>query len=283
MNCYNGEQFIKKSIKSVIKQNYKNWEIIFWDNQSNDKSKKIFKSFKDKRLKYFYSRKHTNLSTARNLAIRHAKGKFIAFLDVDDWWEKNKLNKQILRFDTKKVGLVYSNYKIYDKRDKLKIKLAYTKKLPHGALLKELLNHYCIGLSTIMIKNKYLKKHKLKFNEKYNCIGDFDLVMKISKLFSINCCQESLANYTLHKNNDHIVKFKLYIKEINNWVKINKNLNKIYPKEFSKINDLANYLDCKELLNNEQYKKSIFKFTKINSKMLKLKIIFFYFFKKIQN
>lgn len=283
MNCYNGEQFIKKSIKSVLNQNYKNWEIVFWDNQSEDSSKKIVKSFKDKRIKYFYSKKHTNLSTARNLAINQAKGKFIAFLDVDDWWEKSKLGKQILRFDNKKVGLVYSNYKIYDKRGKLKIRLAYNKKLPQGILLKELLNNYCIGLSTIMIKREYLQKYKLKFNEKYNCIGDFDLVIKISQLFLINCCQESLANYTLHKNNDHIVKFSLYIKEINNWVQKNKNLKKIHSREFLKINDLTNYLNCKELLNNEQYKKFISKFTKINSIMLKLRIICFYFFKKIKD
>ena len=53
MNCYNGEKYLQESLDSVINQTYKNWELIFWDNQSKDKSSEIFKSYKDKRLKYF--------------------------------------------------------------------------------------------------------------------------------------------------------------------------------------------------------------------------------------
>ena len=60
MNCYNGEKYLKLALKSLIKQKYKNWELIFWDNKSTDKSKKIFKSFKDKRFRYFYAKKFFN-------------------------------------------------------------------------------------------------------------------------------------------------------------------------------------------------------------------------------
>ena len=56
MNCYNGEKFLFDSINSVISQTYENWELVFWDNRSTDNSKKIFKSYKDKRLKYFLSK-----------------------------------------------------------------------------------------------------------------------------------------------------------------------------------------------------------------------------------
>ena len=56
MNCHNGETFLREAIKSVLNQSYKKWELIFWDNNSTDKSAQIFKSFKDKRLKYFFSR-----------------------------------------------------------------------------------------------------------------------------------------------------------------------------------------------------------------------------------
>ena len=52
MNCYNGETFLHESIKSVLSQTYENWELIFWDNRSEDKSAEIFKSYKDKRFKY---------------------------------------------------------------------------------------------------------------------------------------------------------------------------------------------------------------------------------------
>ena len=53
MNCHNGEKFLNESVKSVINQTYQNWELIFFDNLSNDNSKKILQSFRDKRIKYF--------------------------------------------------------------------------------------------------------------------------------------------------------------------------------------------------------------------------------------
>ena len=95
MNCHNGEKYLRESIKSIISQTYNNWEIIFWDNCSNDKSKQILLSFNDKRIKYFYSKKILKLYHARNLAVKKSKGKYISFLDTDDTWDKNKLKIQI--------------------------------------------------------------------------------------------------------------------------------------------------------------------------------------------
>ena len=94
MNCYNGDRFLLEAIQSVIKQTYKKWELIFFDNKSNDNSKKIFFSFYDKRLKYFYAKRHTSLYEARNEAIKKATGEYIAFIDTDDIWIKKKLEIQ---------------------------------------------------------------------------------------------------------------------------------------------------------------------------------------------
>ena len=88
MNCYNGETYLADALKSIISQTYKNFEVIFWDNQSHDNSAFIYKSFKDKRLKYYYAKKHTSLYRARNLALKKTRGEFIAFLDTDDVWLK---------------------------------------------------------------------------------------------------------------------------------------------------------------------------------------------------
>ena len=57
MNCFNGEKFLREAVDSVLAQTYQNWEVIFWDNQSTDKSAEIFKSYSDPRLKYFYAPK----------------------------------------------------------------------------------------------------------------------------------------------------------------------------------------------------------------------------------
>ena len=109
INCFNGEKYLKDCLISVLNQSYTNWEVIFWDNQSSDNSKRIFLEFKDKRFKYYNSNNHTTLYEARNNAIKKSTGEIIAFLDTDDWWEKNKLEKQVPLFENKKIGMVYSN------------------------------------------------------------------------------------------------------------------------------------------------------------------------------
>ena len=121
MNCYNGEKYLKQSLNSVLSQSYKNWELIFWDNMSTDNSKKILKSFGNKRFKYFKAKKFTSLYQARKLAISKAKGKYICFLDTDDIWLKNKLKFQIELFKKdKNLGVIYSNYYIFNSKKKIK-------------------------------------------------------------------------------------------------------------------------------------------------------------------
>ena len=109
MNCHNGEKYLHESISSVINQTYENWELIFWDNCSTDNSKSIIESINDNRIKYFHSKKFTSLGQARNLAISKARGDFIAFIDTDDLWMKNKIEKQLPLFENDKVGIVISN------------------------------------------------------------------------------------------------------------------------------------------------------------------------------
>ena len=122
INCFNGEKYLREALLSVSKQTYTNLEVIFWDNQSSDNSKKIFSEFKDKRFRYYISDEHTSLYKARNKAIQKSKGEYLAFLDTDDWWTEDKLERQISSFKDNKVGLVYSNcYLFYENNKKKKI------------------------------------------------------------------------------------------------------------------------------------------------------------------
>ena len=109
LNCYNGEKYLKEALSSIKAQTYKNWELIFWDNRSKDKSAKIVKSFKIKKLKYYLSKRHTSLYAARNLAIKKASGDYISFIDADDIWAKNKLKKQMKLFEDQETAVVYGN------------------------------------------------------------------------------------------------------------------------------------------------------------------------------
>ena len=74
MTCFNGEKYLKEAIKSIISQSYKNWELIFVDNNSTDQSHNIIYSFKDRRIKYYYLKETVNLGTVRNIALGKCSG-----------------------------------------------------------------------------------------------------------------------------------------------------------------------------------------------------------------
>lgn len=98
MNCYNGETYLQEAIDSVLAQTYQHWELIFWDNQSTDRSAEIFKHYRDSRLRYHRSPKHTELGAARAEAFQYLTGEFVAVLDADDVWLPQKLEQQIPYF-----------------------------------------------------------------------------------------------------------------------------------------------------------------------------------------
>ena len=90
----NSEKTIKRTINSILKQDYKNWEIIIIDSFSNDKTIRYIKSYGLKKIKIFTHPKSKGLASARYYGIKKAKGELIAFLDSDDEWRNKKLNYQ---------------------------------------------------------------------------------------------------------------------------------------------------------------------------------------------
>jgi len=229
MNCYNGEKYLEKSIESVLKQSYENWELVFWDNVSTDDSKKILERFTDKRIKYFRSNKFTNLYEARNLAVEKSKGEYISFLDTDDLWTVDKLEKQIDFLEkNKEFKIVYSNYYILeDKKNKKYLK--HKNSLPSGSITQKLLDYYSLGILTVFLKKDIFER--FKFNKNYNIIGDFDFFIEISQNIRIASLDAPLAIYRLHKNNLSSQKIDICAKELDNWV--NKNKQKLLEKGYS--------------------------------------------------
>lgn len=232
MNCYNGERFLKKTILSVLDQKYQNWELIFWDNQSKDGSKKILNLFKkDKRIKYYYAKSFSKLYKARNLAIKKAKGKYICFLDTDDFWKKNFLNTFINQVKLQDHDIICSKFEIYNQKKKVK-RINEKKKIPKILSTQFLLNNYVIGILAIIIKRNILVKYN--FNNKYDIIGDFDLFLRLSKKYKIHFINNSLAIYRHHGENLSLTRIDLYIDEVKSWLLFNKKSSKnIY--DFSSI------------------------------------------------
>jgi len=99
MNCYNCDRFLKEAIDSVYAQTYPNWEIIFWDNDSTDNSAAIAQSY-DEKVKFHRAPQTTPLGEARNMALNEVTGKYIAFLDCDDLYLPEKLEKQVHLMET---------------------------------------------------------------------------------------------------------------------------------------------------------------------------------------
>jgi glycosyltransferase involved in cell wall biosynthesis len=213
MNCYNGEKYLEKALESVFDQHYKNWELIFWDNVSSDKSEKILKDFKDSRIKYFKSGTHTSQYEARNKGLEKCNGDFIAFLDVDDWWLPTKLEEQIKLFENPNIGFSCTNSWVINERIGRKKKLGF-KKIYSGNVLEHLLIKDFIVMSSLVIRRSILQTLSINFNPKYEIIGDLDLVLRLSTITKLGGLQTPLVFYRLHENNLTYKKINLNFEEL---------------------------------------------------------------------
>ena len=218
MNCYNGEAFLNEAINSITKQTFENWELIFFDNNSIDKSEKIAKSFKDSRIKYFKSDRLLNLYDARNLAVKKTNGDYISFLDTDDMWTKDKLEKQI-NFIKKNSNykILYSNYYVLKNNEK---KIMYKNELPSGFITQKLLDFYGIGINTVFLDKSIFEQYN--FKKDLNIIGDFDFFIQTSKKFQIGYISDPLTFYRIHENSFTKKNYKMYINELSNWIRENE-------------------------------------------------------------
>jgi glycosyltransferase involved in cell wall biosynthesis len=248
VNCYNGEQFLDQAIESVISQNYQNWEIILWDNQSTDKSAELVKSKNDERIKYFYAPNHTILYEARNYAVEKSKGDFLAFLDVDDWWEPNKLEQQIKLFSNPNVGIVCSNYFIYNNKTKINV-IKYNFLLPSGKITNSLLKLNTVGLLTLIIRRSCFDDN-LHFNSNYHIIGDFDFIIKASINWEIGSIQDPLAHYRIHENNETTKNKNRMILEFEKWISENQNNKSI--NEHKNLNYMKSYVAYYKAMNDQK-------------------------------
>lgn len=165
MPCYNANSYIKEAIESVISQSFKNWELLIIDDCSYDNGMIIAENYskQDDRIKVYKNDKNLGVSKTRNRGINLAKGNFIAFLDSDDFYIKDKLQLQInFLQNNKDVDLCATSYEIVDeKSSKIKDYLINDKCLKYNDLLKE----NVIGCSTVLAKSEVLKSN--------NFISDF--------------------------------------------------------------------------------------------------------------
>ena len=153
--AYNAATYIAETIESVLAQTYTNWEMLIANDCSKDNTAEIVQSYakKDKRIKLINLKQNSGAAVARNTAIQNAKGRYIAFLDSDDIWKKEKLQKQIGFMQKKSYVFTYTSYEHFKgTKENLQRKIQIPKSLNY----KQALKGNKIGCLTVMLDRKQI-------------------------------------------------------------------------------------------------------------------------------
>lgn len=158
---YNSEKFIEETIKTVKEQTYTKWELILVNDCSTDKSKTIIEKYEknDKRIRLINLRENSGAAMARNNGIEYAKGKYIAFLDADDLWDKEKLEKQIKFMEENEYEFTFTNYEFSDEKGN---KTGKVVNVPEKLGYTQALKNTTIFTSTVIFNAQKLGKELIK-------------------------------------------------------------------------------------------------------------------------
>lgn len=190
MPSYNTGRFIKGAIESVLAQTYSYWELLIVDDCSTDDTDAVIKPYlADERIRYFKNEKNSGAAVSRNRALREAKGKWIAFLDSDDVWHTEKLERQIRFMNKNGYAFSYTNYIEMDEASKLNGKwVTGPKRISrHG------MYNYCwVGCLTVMYDAETVGLIQIADIKKNN---DYAMWLKACKMADCYLLDETLAKY----------------------------------------------------------------------------------------
>lgn len=196
MPSWNTAKFIAESIQSVINQTYTNWELLIVDDCSTDKTDRVVEPFLiDARIKYFKNEKNSGAALTRNRAMREAKGEWIAFLDSDDLWMPEKLERQIGFMQEHGHVLSFTEYEKIDEEDHpLNIYVSG----PDIVNRRKMYRYDYIGQLTMMYSAKYFGLIQIKDIKKNN---DYAIRLQLYKKngTEAHLLKENLAKYRVRK------------------------------------------------------------------------------------
>jgi len=221
---YNSSKFIVECVNSVISQTFQNWEMIIVDDCSNDNSRDIISELtaKDERLKSIFLEENVGAAEARNVAIKQARGKYIAFLDSDDIWVVNKLEKQIAFMNDNDIAFSFTSYQPISEDGKTKYSvITAPDKMSYHSYLKNTI----IGCLTVIIDKEKTGDFQMPNIRSSHDMALWLLIMK--RGFSAYGLNEKLAYYRIVSTSNTSKKWKA-VKEVWDVYRKVEKLNIIY-------------------------------------------------------
>ena len=192
MPNYNSERYLNETIKSVLWQTYQNWELLFVDDCSSDKSLEIIRSYKDDRIKVFKLETNSGAAAARNYALREAAGKWIAFLDSDDIWLPQKLEKQLHFMLENKYDITYTSYlRIDEGSNDLGIYVVGPRKVTR----RKMYMYDYLGCLTVIYNSE--KTGVLQVDERLKSRNDYAIWLKVSQYCICYFYDKPLSKYRI--------------------------------------------------------------------------------------
>lgn len=185
---YNAEKFLEDTIQTVLNQTYTNWEMICINDCSKDNSVNIIEKYMklDKRIKLIKLEKNSGVSIARNTGVKASNGKYIAFLDADDLWEKEKLEKQVKFMEEGEYEFSFTGYEFADENG---IPNGKKVKIPQKINYKQALKNTTIWTSTVMLDVEKLGKEIMQmpvFKRGEDTATWWKILRKIEYAYGIN-------------------------------------------------------------------------------------------------
>lgn len=188
--AYNREKFLKKCVDSVFRQSYPHFELIIVDDGSTDGTKGLISSYDDKRILYFYQ-DNKGVSRARNKGLELARGGFIAFLDSDDRWTGDKLEKSLRYIREYPEICIFHTEEIWYRKGRLLKQLPVHKK-PDGHVYRNALPLCCISISTAVIKRTVFDDIGV-FDEDLEACEDYDFWLRATNKYDVKLIPEDLT------------------------------------------------------------------------------------------
>jgi glycosyltransferase involved in cell wall biosynthesis len=191
---YNRANVIICAIDSVLNQTYKNMELIIVDDASRDNTEERVKGFNDSRIKFVRHKINKGGSGARNTGIGEAKGDYIAFLDSDDEWLPEKIEKQILMFKCAdpKVGLIYTGVLRVDENGRITEQIVPKEK---GDLCGKLLEGNFIGTTSAIMARRSCIMRVGGFNDSLPSCQDWDFYIRLSRVCHFDFIPDPLVRF----------------------------------------------------------------------------------------